>query len=93
MSAYICEDKTINRIVTYLQISDDLGYARERVLGKLGYTGKFAGELGRAMFELNCQSIEERYGKGQAKEFRSLDYKYKPVPLISANFGSPGTAL
>lgn len=76
MSAYIVEDKTINRIVTYIMTNGDMFYERTQ-LAKLGYTNPVP--LGEAMFKLNCKSVEERYGKGEAKKFRKLDYHYQPV--------------
>lgn len=78
MSAFICEDKTINRVVTHLfdhgrdiisdfwlepYLKEDLSLDCEK--------------LGKEMFNLNVKSVEERYGEGEAKEFRPLDYSFQ----------------
>jgi hypothetical protein len=37
------------------------------------------------MFQLNIKAIDSRYGKGEARQFRPLDYHYQvtePVPLV-----------
>jgi hypothetical protein len=42
-------------------------------------------KLGQAMFLLNFDGVESRYGKGEARSFRTLHYQYnvmKPVPLV-----------
>lgn len=51
--------------------------------GKLQYTIKkyflsdgWEHQLGQDLFDLNCEAVNARYGKNQAKEFRPLDYKY-----------------
>jgi hypothetical protein len=45
--------------------------------GTIGET--FEEKLGNAMFELNCNAVDQRYGDNQAKEFRELDYSYSPA--------------
>lgn len=87
MSAFIVEDKTINRIVSWLNMVGMAGGCNDyfwcvQPLIKLGY--KLDTELGckrlaEEMFTLNCDSIEQRYGEGQAKEFRPLDFQYQFV--------------
>jgi hypothetical protein len=42
-------------------------------------------KLGQAMFLLNFDGVESRYGKGEAKTFRQLNYQYQytqEVPLV-----------
>jgi hypothetical protein len=41
--------------------------------------------LGQAMFQLNVIAVDARYGSGEAKRFRPLDYHYEvpeSVPLV-----------
>ena len=78
MSAYIVEDATINRVIFMLNTMRDSEYIK-RPLQELGYIGKLGETLGTAMFNLNCKSINERYGEGEAASFRDLDYKYRVV--------------
>src|SRR5437016_659338 len=80
MSAYVVQDECINEIVTYL-------YSRNRTweqsmvweaLQKQGRIGDTPEEqLANAMFELNCNAVDQRYGDNQAREFRSLDFQFK----------------
>ena len=80
MSAYVVEDECINCIVTWLT---GIGRNWERCIveealdqqGTIGDT--FEEKLGNAMFAMNCDAVEQRYGVGQAKEFRTLDYSYQ----------------
>lgn len=82
MSAFIVDDKTINGIVSWLNDAikrqTDYSWCAQTLL-KLGY--KLDTEFGckriaEEMFTLNCDSIEQRYGEGQAKEFRPLDFQF-----------------
>lgn len=84
MSAYVVDDKTINRIVSWFNVVGMAGgvhkyYYCVKPLLDLGY--KLDTELGckrlaEEMFTLNCDSVEQRYGEGEAKEFRPLDFQY-----------------
>lgn len=85
MSAFIVEDGTINQIVSLLAESDsrcrlDTGWYIRR-LKEAGYDLSNGGaeKLGQDMFSLNVRSIEERYGKGGAAQFRDLDYVYRSM--------------
>lgn len=78
MSAYMVSDETINRIISYLQFSKDFDWE----LTKAGYDLKKLSDrktLGARMFALNRRGVDSRYGRGQAKEFRALSYKYAIV--------------
>lgn len=81
MSAYVVEDECINSIVTWLT-NPHHSWERRQVEEALALQGTigdtFEEQLGTAMFELNCNAVEQRYGDGQAKEFRPLDYKWVP---------------
>lgn len=84
MSAFIVEDKTINRVVSWCNVVGMAGHVHKyfyciKPLIELGY--KLDTELGckrlaEEMFTLNCEGVEERYGEGQAEEFRPLDFNY-----------------
>ena len=82
MSAFIVDDETINRIVGWLHdaVTRKTDYSWcTRSLEKLGY--KLDSELGckrlaEELFTLNCDSIEQRYGEGQAKQFRPLNFQF-----------------
>ena len=85
MSAFIVDDKTINRVVAWMHDAvkrqTDFSWC-VRTLQKLGYkldTEFGCKRLAEEMFTLNCDSIEQRYGKGQAKEFRPLDFQFSLV--------------
>jgi len=83
MSAFIVEDKTINGIVSWMHdaIVRKTDYAWcVRTLEKLGY--RLDSDLGckrlaEELFTLNCDSIEQRYGEGQAEKFRPLDFQFQ----------------
>jgi hypothetical protein len=85
MSAYIVEDKTINRIITFLNDDRDGSYCKDK-LTRLGYIGKLGQNLGQAMYNLNCLSICERYGEGEDKEMGAGEYtfRYEPSSRIQA---------
>ena len=88
MSAFIVADKTINNVVNWLQREiDHLSLIPDK-LQKLGVDTTedgWAERLGYAMFQLNINAVDARYGNGEAKKFRKLDYRYQvtiPVPLV-----------
>jgi hypothetical protein len=90
MSAYIVADKTINNIVNWLRRDVDLGRFSQipHKLKDLGFdTGAldWAERLGHAMFQLNVIAVDFRYGNGEARKSRPLNYHYEvtePVPLV-----------
>jgi hypothetical protein len=83
MSAFMVADSTINGIIAFL-VSIESGHDHNtwvtEPLRKIGYIGDLGETLGDAMFALNIKSIEERYGEGEAKDFRDLDYKFNRIP-------------
>src|SRR5437868_45627 len=82
MSAFMVEDKTINRVVTFVQgkLMRDWPVLAEKfqTMGFGIHDGGFCRKLGRAMFLLNIRGVNARYGEGRAKEFRELDYQFYP---------------
>lgn len=86
MSAYVVADDCINSIVTWLTHPHHTWERTqvEEALNEQGTIGEtFEERLGNAMFELNCNAVDQRYGDNQAQEFRSLDYKYQPNYHVS----------
>jgi hypothetical protein len=78
MSAYIVGDQTINRIVTHLRLNRDLEWLRTEFCEACAATSD--AEIGAALFMLNCQAVEARYGVGEAAKFRDLDYQFRMEP-------------
>jgi hypothetical protein len=82
MSAFIVEDKTINRVVTWLtrEVSTN-HFAIDRLARKYGVdlgSDKWPEKLAKAMFQLNCDGVNARYGEGEAEQFRPLNFRYQP---------------
>jgi len=81
MSAFMVEDTTINRVVTWLRREvltshftlDRLAREYDIDLVSEGWDDKLA----RAMFQLNCDGVHARYGEGEAEKFRPLNFTYK----------------
>ncbi len=82
MSAYMVEDKTINRVVTWLKhqvgsSSFALSFlAREYDVDLT--SDQWDETLAQVMFQMNCDGVNARYGEGEAERFRSLNFTYKP---------------
>jgi len=77
------EDKTINRVVTWLgQELNESNYLREQLRERLSMDVVEDGseeKLGQAMLELNIKAVNIRYADKSAAKFRQLDYSYKSV--------------
>src|SRR5512143_1034988 len=80
MSAYIVEDKTINRIANWLtrevSKSSYLRQKTEEIFGISSASPQFGQTVGQALFRLNIDGVNERYGDGGAERFRKLNYTY-----------------
>ncbi len=80
MSAYMVEDKTINRVVNWLKMevskSSYLKEKTEKALGISPESDKWAETVGKALFKLNIDGVNDRYGEGEAQRFRKLNYAY-----------------
>jgi hypothetical protein len=90
MSAYIVEDATINAVISFLAKDRKGDYMRRQILEETGCDlettlGREA--LGQAMFALNCNAVEQRYGDGEAKAFRDLDYKFA-LNIMASRFSA-----
>ena len=87
MSAFIVADETINKIVYYLHVKalgdsipSELGLTK---LPKAEFdltTEEGTRQLADEMFFLNVAAVNAKYGEGEAKKFRPLDFLYTPVP-------------
>jgi hypothetical protein len=91
MSAFLVANNTINTIVNWLDSALAEAYGTITIRQKLleqGFDASAAGwaeRLGYAMFQLNVIAVEARYGSGEAKRFRPLDYQHKAtkaVPMV-----------
>jgi hypothetical protein len=78
MSAYIVGDQTINRIVSHLKLNRDLEWLRTEFCEAARATSD--AEIGAALFKMNCEAVEARYGVGEAAKFRDLDYQFRREP-------------
>lgn len=90
MSAYIVEDKTINKIVSWFQRE------RHSMEGSLEFIARKHNinlisdmwderKLATEMFALNCAGVDARYGLGTAKGEVIKPFEYKPEynkPLV-----------
>lgn len=97
MSAFVVNDSVVNNIVTFVYKNnrkyDDKYYYCLFELRDAGYLSKDPGQdaqyapkrLAEDMFTLNCDAVEQRYGEGEAKEFRPLDFKYMTTGLERQN--------
>src|SRR6266571_1036277 len=70
MSAFMVEDTTINRVVTWLK----------REVSTSRFTLDM---LAQEMFQLNCDGVNARYGNGEAEKFRPLNFTYRPEDCSS----------
>jgi len=76
MSAYMVQDETINKIVAWAQSNKNAQW----ILKRAGYDLEQESDretFARRLFVLNKMGVESRYGRGEAKEFRALDFAYR----------------
>jgi len=82
MSAFMVEDQTINRIVTWIKREVQTArYALDRLARKYNVdltSDTWDETLANAMFQLNVDGVHARYGNGKAEQFRPLNFTYKP---------------
>jgi hypothetical protein len=86
MSAFMVADHTINIVVHWLRRNIDELPRISHKLTRLGFDTSDAGwteKLGQAMFQLNIDGVDGRYGRGDARHFRELDYRYQNVEPVS----------
>lgn len=78
MSAFIVEDRTICKIVTWLAWGNDVTWYRNRV-EDLGYDlskDLSVEKLAKDMWALNCNAVDARYGNGQADQMGGRTFKF-----------------
>ncbi len=81
MSAFIVEDQIINRVTDWLNHLLPSYQHNQYIMEKAGYDVRSplqCKRLAEDMFTLNCESIEQRYGEGEAEKFRDLNFQHKP---------------
>jgi len=78
MSAFIVEDRTICKIVTWLTYSQDSTWFKNKV-EELGYDlskDLSVEKLAKDMWALNCNAVDVRYGSGQADEMGGRTFRF-----------------
>lgn len=85
MSAFVVQNDVINAVVTYLASVHASG-AKRLILAETGKDlstrqGRIA--LGTAMHELNCKSVDVRYGAGDSAG-KGYEYRAKVVDAVQA---------
>src|SRR2546423_13674024 len=88
MSAFMVEDTTINTVVAWLTraIATSPTFDLDRLARKYDVdlvSDRWDEKLAHAMFQLNCDAVNARYGEGEAEKFRPLNFTYK------AEYASP----
>ena len=91
MSAFMVEDKTINKIVSWLAEDRDIKPWLNHVHPEVKLNGEESlAEFGQALFDMNAESINQKYGENQAQEFRPMDYSWHfetpqpDIPIFAA---------
>jgi hypothetical protein len=90
MSAFMVDDITINRVVSwmYYEIVGDknLSYYLKEEFKEYDFIKDSGFEkLANDMFQLNANSVEQRHGKGELGKFRSLDFEFKLISILWLN--------
>jgi len=76
MSAFLCEDKTINQIISFIDTDSETSWPKGE-LAEIGFIGPYGQELGKAMFNLNCRSLAARYSEDAPNESGTKARPYK----------------
>ena len=80
MSAFLVEDRTINRVVTWLVHQRANSYYRELIAPALGCEcddPDFAQKLGISMVMLNTDAVNGRYGQARPPD---ITYRFRNEP-------------
>lgn len=80
MSAFVVDDSTIDRIVTFFGQHDHDYLAR--IFQPLGYDPALEPEaFAQALFDMNCEAVDQRYEDKPARaEFRPTPYRHQTNP-------------
>jgi hypothetical protein len=79
MSAFVVNDKTINDSIAFMETLTNNNSWMLNPLSELGYDLSSRADrerLGKDLFNLNVDGVNERYGDNQAQAFRPLDFKF-----------------
>lgn len=89
MSAYVVEDLTLHRIVSYLSLTAHEGCAWD--LEQIGYpvaTDEQCERLAGDLYQMNCDAVDARYGKGESAQQTDGEsvpgFKLVPVTPVEA---------
>lgn len=82
MSAFIVSDETINKVASWLYCKQNESYWPAKGIKEIyGLVDRQGFEkLAKDMFKLNVRAVDERYGEGEAKTFRKLNFKFRLIP-------------
>jgi len=84
MSAYVVDDRVINKVVAWLGCKAlGSGYNSYPVAGYNLTIRTECQRLAEDMFGLNVKAVNARYGEGEAERFRPPDFEY--VPRVPGN--------
>ena len=78
MSCYVCQNEIFSEIAGFLATIEntELGYIVYNLRDKHNLVVSKPEALAMRLYELNCFSVDERYGRGQSKEFAPDGFKY-----------------
>jgi len=79
MSAFVVEEKTINRILSLLSLKNN-EWLRNEILKRTGYdvhSLEGLDQLGKALLQLNVSAVNQRYNTHEADEYSG----FKPLPV------------
>lgn len=80
MSAYVVENKTINKVLSHIKLKRDSEWIKRQLIEKTGFdvtTDEGLEQLGRALLLLNVQAVNVRYGNGDDATQILKDYSYR----------------
>lgn len=79
MSAFVVEDKTINRVVSFLHNQHHLSNYHLKIKESFGLdllSEEDCEKLARSMFETNCRSVRARYADADEAEMIPREFVY-----------------
>lgn len=91
MSAFIVENMTINRIVSFFSMPTNpfIQYKIKKILSLDMTKQKDCKKLAALMFRMNIQAVNQRYS-GRAEDFRTMKFNYqftldsKPIKTLKS---------
>lgn len=84
MSAYIVEDKTINKIITFLDGDQEMRSYLHHELNLDLDTKDKAFEFGKKLLALNIQAVNERYNESKSVIPNGYQFNYEITDRIGA---------